>query len=161
MKREVNTKISSLIRLRAFDVTLHEPKFHLAEYSTCRHVFSSMLLYQSFRCIASTSDTFESQERTSRNKYKYILNDFFIFLDKRGGGGKGGLSVEHFCCVKMKVNDPPYGSVIFLGSACYWQLIGSYVSRMLCSRRQIPLCSPLKTMWSPQNFPPIPFTLWR
>ena len=105
-----------------------------------------MLLYQSFRCIASTSDTFESQERTSRNKYKYILNDFFIFLDKRGGGGEGGLSVEHFCCVKMKVNDPPYGSVIFLGSACYWQLIGSYVSRMLCSRRQIPLCSPLKTM---------------
>ena len=87
MKREVNTKISSLIRLRAFDVTLHEPKLYLAEYSTCRHVFSSMLLYQSFRCIASTSDTFESQERTSRNKYKYILNDFFI-LDKRGVGGR-------------------------------------------------------------------------
>ena len=75
---------------QAFDVTLHEPKFHLAEYSTCRHVFSSMLLYQSFRCIASTSDTFESQERTSRNKCKYILNDFFIFLDKRGVGGGGG-----------------------------------------------------------------------
>ena len=151
MKREVNTKISSLIRLRAFDVTLHEPKLYLAEYSTCRHVFSSMLLYQSFRCIASTSDTFESQEhRTSWNKYKYILNDFFIFLDKRGvGGGEGGLSVEHFCCVKMKVNDPPYGSVIFLGSACYWQLIGSYVSRMLCSRRQIPLCSPL---FPPENY---------
>ena len=97
MKREVNTKISSLIRLRAFDVTLHEPKFHLAEYSTCRHVFSSMLLYQSFRCIASTSDTFESQERTSRNKCKYILNDFFIFLDKRGvGGGERGLECGAF-----------------------------------------------------------------
>ena len=39
--------------------------------------------------------------------------------------------MEHFCCVKMKVNDPPYGSVIFLGSACYWQLIGSYVSKKL------------------------------
>ena len=98
MKREVNTKISSLIRLRAFDVTLHEPKFHLAEYSTCRHVFSSMLLYQSFRCVASTSDTFESQEhRTSRNKYKYILNDFFIFLDKRGlGVGERGLECGAF-----------------------------------------------------------------
>ena len=96
MKREVNTKISSLIRLRAFDVTLHEPKFHLAEYSTCRHVFSSMLLYQSFSCIASTSDTFESQERTSRNKYKYILNDFFIFLDKRGVGGGRGLECGAF-----------------------------------------------------------------
>ena len=138
MKREVNTKISSLIRLRAFDVTLHEPKFHLAEYSTCRHVFSSMLLSESFRCIASTSDNFESQERTSRNKYKYILNDFFIFLDKRGvgGGGKGGLSVEHFCCVKMKVNDPPYGSVIFLGSACYWQLIGSLCQECFSSAQK-------------------------
>ena len=57
----------------------------------------------------------------------------FSFFWIRGGweGGKGGLSVEHFCCVKMKVNDPPYGSVIFLGSACYWQLIGSYVSKKL------------------------------
>ena len=55
-----------------------------------------MLLYQSFRCIASTSDTFESQEhRTSWNKYKYILNDFFIFLDKRGVGvGGGGRGLE-------------------------------------------------------------------
>ena len=53
--------------------------------------FQLHAISQSFRCIASTSDTFESQERTSRNKYKYILNDFFIFLDKRGvgGGGKG------------------------------------------------------------------------
>ena len=59
-----------------------------------------MLLYQSFRCIASTSDTFESQERTSRNKYKYILNDFFIFLDKRGGGGEGGWGGSIFVVAK-------------------------------------------------------------
>ena len=57
--------------------------------------FNSMLLYQSFMCIALTSDTFESQEhRTSWNKYKYILNDFFIFLDKRGVGGGGERGLE-------------------------------------------------------------------
>ena len=50
--------------------------------------FNSMLLYQSFMCIALTSDTFESQEH--RNKYKYILNDFFLFFWIRGGkGGEG------------------------------------------------------------------------
>ena len=55
-----------------------------------------MLLYQSFRCIASTSDTFESQERTSRNKYKYILNDFSFFWIRGGGGGERGLECGAF-----------------------------------------------------------------
>ena len=53
--------------------------------------FNSMLLYQSFMCIALTSDTFESQEH--RNKYKYILNDFFYFSGQEGGRVGEGWSI--------------------------------------------------------------------
>ena len=75
---------------------------------------------------------------------------FFIFLDKRGEGGRG---LEHFCCVTMKVNHPPYGSVIFLWSACYWQLIGGQFSIVPPFKYAL---FATKTMWSPKILHPSP-----